>query len=322
MGVTIVGNTTTFDGTGELTQAIVAEGISTATRVIIKGYTSIGNSAFDGSIALTSIWISDSVTYLDAGAFINCKGLTSISIPASVTYIGFSAFRSCIGLTSVSIPADSQLTSIVNNAFRNTALTSISIPASVTSIGNYAFAQCYALTTVYIQNGVLGVQSPGNGYFFWSPNPVNFLLPIPAPSLSNFSIQSKTYGEPSFAITPPASNNTTVGFTYESLTPLIATIEGNIITIVGPGQATITATQAATPNYLSGTIQTTFTVNQSTQTNPTNISTAGALEYFLNSTTAKYANIASTLQISTKLHSLMSEKKLFTTQNNVKISHA
>jgi hypothetical protein len=165
--------------------------------------------------------------------------------------------------------------------------------------------------------GGKGGSSGGSGIVILS----NFTPSSVAPTITDFSIQSKIYGEPSFTIDEPSSNSTGL-FTYESLTPLIATIEGNTITIVGPGQATIRATQAATPNYLSGTIDTTFLVNQSTATNPTNISTAGALEYFLNSTTAKYANIASTVQISKNLQSLMSEKKLFTTQNNVKISHA
>jgi Tfp pilus assembly protein FimT len=40
----------------------------------------------------------------------------------------------------------------------------------------------------------------------------------------------------------------------------VATIEGNVVTIVGKGTSTITATQASTTNYLSGSITATFIV--------------------------------------------------------------
>ena len=49
-------------------------------------------------------------------------------------------------------------------------------------------------------------------------------------------------------------------FTYTSNTPSVATISGNIATVVGVGTSTITATQRATGNYLSGTIDATLTV--------------------------------------------------------------
>ena len=295
---------------------------------IPAGVTSIGESAFEECDGLTSFTIpADSqLTSIGESAFEGCDGLTSFEIPASVTTIENSAFEDCDGLTSFSIPAS--VTTIENSAFYGcNGLTSISIAnnSQLTSIGNYAFYICPALQTVYIQDGLLGIESPGRGYFFGSPSQVNFLLPLPGtPTITGFSIPSKTYGEVPFTVTPPDSNNTTVGFTYTSDNLSVATIDGSTgeIIIGGPGQATITATQAATANYLSGTIDTTFTVNQSTQTNPTNIGSAAALEYFLNSTTAKYGNIASTLQISTNLQSLMSYKKLFTTQNNVKIAHA
>jgi hypothetical protein len=87
------------------------------------------------------------------------------------------------------------------------------------------------------------------------------------PTLSNFSFQDKTFGDVPFNITPPTSNSTGT-FTYESSNTNVATISGETITIVGvPPEnmlargrsftnsgVTITATQAPTNEYTSGTI--------------------------------------------------------------------
>ena len=85
------------------------------------------------------------------------------------------------------------------------------------------------------------------------------------PTLTNFSIPTKTYGDSSFTITPPTSDSSG-SFSYTSSNLSVATINGNTITIIGAGSSTITATQAASGNYSSGTIQTVFQVNQATPT--------------------------------------------------------
>ena len=58
--------------------------------------TSVGNSAFENCISLTSIAIPNSVTSIGEGAFYNCSSLPSITIPNSVTSIGESTFHGCI----------------------------------------------------------------------------------------------------------------------------------------------------------------------------------------------------------------------------------
>jgi hypothetical protein len=56
----------------------------------------------------------------------------------------------------------------------------------------------------------------------------------------------------------------------------VATISGNTITIVGAGTVTVTATQAETDNFTSGTISTTFTVNNATITSVSSVATIAA----------------------------------------------
>jgi hypothetical protein len=80
-----------------------------------------------------------------------------------------------------------------------------------------------------------------------------------APTLSNFSISAKTVGN-TFELTAPTTNSDGA-FTYTSSDNAIATVNGTIVTVVGPGNVTITATQAAGTYNTSGTITATFTAS-------------------------------------------------------------
>jgi hypothetical protein len=91
--------------------------------------TSIGQEAFSGCSALTSITIPESVTSIEQEAFSGCSALTSITIPESVTSIGWGAFK------------DAKLRNIV-------------IKAKTPPSGNSAFsAQSYYHTTLMVPEG-------------------------------------------------------------------------------------------------------------------------------------------------------------------------
>ena len=132
------------DAKGEITIPNTLGGYPVAT---------IGEAAFYRCSKLTSITISNSVTYIDEMAFLRCSSLNSITIPDSVTYIGGRAFENCDSLVSIIIP--DSITSIENYVFYScNSLTSITLHNNVTYIGNSTFCDCSLLADITIPDSV------------------------------------------------------------------------------------------------------------------------------------------------------------------------
>ena len=158
--IVVDSNNTVYDSRGNCNAII-----ETATNTLISGckntvipnsVTSIGNSAFNECIGLTSATIPNGVTSIGDGAFAYCKGLTSVAIGNGVTSIGTNAFEGCASLTSVII--GSGVTNIGSSAFAYCeGLTSITIPSGVTSISDGTFYNCISLTSVTIPNSVASI---------------------------------------------------------------------------------------------------------------------------------------------------------------------
>lgn len=81
---------------------------SSITRVAIPSFAvSIGNQAFSGCTALTSVTIADGILRnIGYEAFKNCGSLTSITIPSSVASVGSDAFAGCGSLTINCVAAE------------------------------------------------------------------------------------------------------------------------------------------------------------------------------------------------------------------------
>ena len=79
-----------------------------------------------------------------------------------------------------------------------------------------------------------------------------------------FSNLSATYLDPD--ITLAAASNSTGAITYSSLDPSVSTISGNTLTILGAGSDTVTASQVADSNYLSGSRSVNLTVAKASPT--------------------------------------------------------
>ena len=144
---------------------------------------SIGDSAFEECISLTSLTLPSSLQSIGDSAFEECISLTSLTLPSSLQSIGNDAFRGCTSLRSVignqfykvidqmllsadgtefisywgensevTIPEGVQ--SIGDGAFWGcSSLTSLTLPSSLQSIGDWAFDYCKSLSTLYIPAG-------------------------------------------------------------------------------------------------------------------------------------------------------------------------
>jgi len=106
--------------------------------------------------------------------------------------------------------------------------TSVSIPLSAFSpvaLDNIGQLMFVGSGTIYLQN-------------------IYFFQAIGKPTITGFSIPAQTLGASPYTITDPTSNSLGA-FSYTSSNPLVATISGNVITIIGVGTSIITANQAA-----------------------------------------------------------------------------
>ena len=132
--------------------------------------TTIGEGAFEGCTALTSI-SGAGITTVEAEAFKNCTSLTTVTMSALLT-IGERAFSGCSALTSLRLTklntigdyafenssittlTATKLTTIGNGAFSGSNITSVSL-TPVTSIGDNAFEYCDNLTEINLTNKII-----------------------------------------------------------------------------------------------------------------------------------------------------------------------
>ena len=83
------------------------------------------------------------------------------------------------------------------------------------------------------------------------------------PTITSFPAITKVNGDAPFSLTAPTSDSPGA-FTYTSSNEAVATISGSTVTVVGQGTSTITATQAASGFFTTGSITATLTVTGST----------------------------------------------------------
>lgn len=85
--------------------------------------------------------------------------------------------------------------------------------------------------------------------------------PDQGPPLGPFAAISKKETDPAFDITPPSSRSP-AAFTFTSSNTAVATIAGTLVTIKGPGETTITASQPRIGSFGPTSASTTLTVSK------------------------------------------------------------
>jgi hypothetical protein len=286
--VTIVGAGTATITASQATTSIYAAGTITATltvnqkTAVISNFSvpakTFGNAAFSlvapttnstGSYSYTSsntavATVSGStVTIVGVGSSIitvvqnsNTNYTSSNSLTATLTVsqatptiTNFSVATKTFGNAPFSlVPPTTNSTGLFTYTSSNTAVATIDVSTvTIVGPGSSTITATQESTANYLSGSITATFT------------VNKITTV----LSNFSVPAKTFGDASFGIVTPTTNSDGT-FTYTSSNSAVATVAGNIVTIVGGGTATITATQATSTNYLAQSTTATLTVSKAT----------------------------------------------------------
>ncbi len=143
--------------------------------------TKIGERAFYGCSALSTIEFPSTLTSIGGFAFSGCSSLSAIEFPSTLTSIGINAFYNCTSLQTVDFN-NCKITSIPFNVFNGcTVLTTTTIPETVTSIERGAFGSCTNLQ----------YNTDGEGKYLGSAsNPYFALIDTQTESMTSITINS------------------------------------------------------------------------------------------------------------------------------------
>jgi hypothetical protein len=219
------------------------------------------------SVTLTPSSSGASYSYIDNAGFV--RGPVKVSPTQTMTYTLFSnnAYGSTastpVTVTVSSISAPTLTWATIGTQTLGAA------PFKVSATSNSTGAMTYSVlsggATISGQNvtvtapGVvtLQVSQAAAGSYSSATATTTFTVNGQTPTLS-FSIGTQVFPESAFAVA--ATSNSTGTITY-SVTSGPATISGNMLTLTGVGQVTVTANQAAGGNFTAGTKTAIFTVN-------------------------------------------------------------
>lgn len=158
-GAYVIPNTVTAIGAG-----VFRDNKSLTAVTIPASVKTIGDNAFYGCNALTSVIFEDGETELSIGdaAFRSCSKITSLVLPSRLRNAGMYAFASCSALTKIEIKEGLEI--LGDYAFNaDSKLTEIVLPASLKQMGDYnadgnlvamnVFNGCSAIENITIAEG-------------------------------------------------------------------------------------------------------------------------------------------------------------------------
>ncbi|MGV8094899.1 MAG: leucine-rich repeat domain-containing protein [Mangrovibacterium sp.] len=252
------------------------------------GLTQITNGTFSAT-ALESIVVPEGVTVVGPSAFSQAAKLKSVVLPNSVTTIGDQTFLGTTALTSVTLGEGIQSMGV--SAFNGaTAMEELELPATLTVIGESAFQNMTNLKSLIVNNPEPVIFETQNNVF-QGIDKENCILYVPAGTIGheendyskyplwkdfknikaigsdaveqeieNFENITVEKGAGPVTLHATAKGDRPVTYSIEAGKEAVATLQGNVLTIVSEGTAQITASVEGDNDYQAAEKTITLTV--------------------------------------------------------------
>ena len=242
-------NTASYSGTATGTLSIYKQG-SGITFGALPGNKVYGNPAFvltgSASSGLPVSYISSNLAVATvSGNTVTIVGSGSATITASQAGNG-----NWLAATSVSQPlvvGKAAATVTLGNLSQLYTGTAKTVTATVAPAGQPVTVTYNGTTAAPSDAGSYAVVATVNSANYQCTTSGTLNITKAANAITFGLLPTKAVGDAAFALTGTASSKLPV--TYTSSNPAVATIDGNMVTIVGTGTAVITASQAGNGNY-------------------------------------------------------------------------
>jgi len=258
--------TKTFGVDASFSLSAVMAGISNSSGA----YTFSSNNAavsVSGEVATINAYTPSAITITatQAASGIYIAGSTTFTVlvnRGTPTYQSIAQVTKTFGVDA-SFSLTAVMVGISNSSGAYTFSSSNSAQVSVA--GGVATINAYTPSAITIT-----ATQDASGNFLAGSKTFTVLVNRKTPSYGAFSVPAVTYGDAPFSIAPyaPTTDSSSVPFTYTSSDTSVATINssGTVVTIIGQGYTTITASQDASGNYAAGSTTTSFLVNRAAPT--------------------------------------------------------
>ena len=188
----------------EIAARAFVNGGASGDLVLPEGLTSIGESAFEGSMGLSGVHLPDSLRSIPSGAFRQC-GLYYAEMSDNVESIGVNAFSNNLFLTQVKLTntaegaatngLPSHLTELADGAFSSTYIgaegaSDLVVPGTVKHLGQGVFSGDRFITSITLGEGV---DSIGYGAFAGCMGLTSFAMPDSVTSIEDQLFQDCEY---------------------------------------------------------------------------------------------------------------------------------
>ncbi len=161
----------------------------------IDGYrvVSISEEAFEHTSVIKSVYVPESVEFIEWEAFRRCENLEKVTLSEGLEKIYHEAFWDCVSLTSIEIPGS--VTEIGYMAFEFCEkLESVELNDGVEIIGSSAFSGCTSLSRIVIPDSVtsIGARAFNRSNIVSAIIPLDAISHIPTDNLETLIITSGT----------------------------------------------------------------------------------------------------------------------------------